>query len=358
MYKPTQATLTATTGASPVEMPQPPASSPLPFLASRRPRAGAWQNATPLILVPGHSSSTGMRIIVLFALAASLQLAGWAGSLGLVVLGSGGPRPFGRGGTSYLVEIDGAPRILVDCGPGTFLRVGELKLDLDRVDTLLLTHLHIDHTGDLPGFFLARTLTARAPAIRFLVFGPAGSGVFPSTTRFLNLLFEKGGAWEYQKAFGSDEEIHGTDLPIELNSPIDRIVDVDGLRVTAIATHHGDCPSVAYRVDYDKESIVFSGDMDASAVPNLVRLAKGCSLLVFHCAVLDPPNSPSQLYALHTPPHRIGEAARDAGARRLLLSHIAPDVEEASRAVLQSIRASYQGPIGFAHDKMRVPVSP
>jgi len=298
-----------------------------------------------------------MRIIALLALAANLQLAALGESLGLVVLGSGGPRPFGRAGSSYIVEINGTPRILVDAGPGTFLRVGELKLGLDQVDTLLLTHLHIDHTGDLPGFFNARALTAHASAIQLTVFGPAGSGVFPSTTRFLNLLFEKGGAWEYQKTFGADEAIHGVDLRVDLNSPMSRIVDVNGIRITAIATHHGDCPSVAYRVDDDKESIAFSGDMDASAVPNLVRLAKGCSLLVFHCAVLDPPNSPSHLYSLHTPPQRIGEAARDAGAQRLLLSHIAPDVEEASRTVLRSIRASYKGPVSFAHDKMRVPAS-
>jgi ribonuclease BN (tRNA processing enzyme) len=297
-------------------------------------------------------------LCALLVVAANLQLAALGGPLGLVVLGSGGPRPFGRAGTSYIVEIDGTPRILVDAGPGAFVRVGELKLDLDQVDTVLLSHLHIDHTGDLPGFFKARTLTARAPAIRFAVFGPAGQGVFPSTTRFLNLLFEKGGAWEYQKTFGADEEIRGVDLRVELNSPLSQIADANGLRITAIATHHGDCPSVAYRVDYNQESIAFSGDMDASAAPNLVRLAKGCSLLVFHCAVLDPPNSPSQLYALHTPPRRIGEAARDAGAKRLLLSHIAPDVEGASRNVLQSIRASYKGPVSFAHDKMRVPTTP
>jgi len=299
-----------------------------------------------------------MRIIGLLALAASLQLAALGGSLGLVVLGSGGPRPFGRAGTSYIVETNGIPRVLVDAGPGTFLRVGELRLDLDQVDTVLLTHLHIDHSGDLPGFFKARTLTTRASAIRFAVFGPAGGGVFPSTTRFLSLLFEKGGAWEYQKTFGADEGIQGADLRVDLNSPMTQIVNVNGLRITAIATHHGDCPSVAYRVDYDKTSIAFSGDMDASAVPNLVRLAKGCSLLVFHCAVLDPPNSPAQLYDLHTPPQRIGQAARDAGAKRLLLSHIAPDVEEGSRSVLQSIRDSYKGPVSLAHDKMRVPVFP
>jgi len=293
-----------------------------------------------------------MRLIALVVLGAGLPLLG--GSLSLVVLGSGGPRPFGRAGSSYIVEIKGTPRILVDAGPGAFLRIGEMKIDLDQIDTILLTHLHIDHTGDLPGFFKARALTANASSIRFNVFGPAGAGQFPNTSRFVNLLFEKGGAWEYQKTFGADEEVRGIDLPIDLKSSEKTLVDADGLRITAIATHHGDCPSVAYRVDYGAESITFSGDMDPSAVPNLVRLARESSLLVFHCAVLDPPKSPSQLYALHTPPRRIGEAAREAGVKRLLLSHIAPDIEESSRSVLLSIGVSYKGPVSFAHDKMRI----
>lgn len=280
-----------------------------------------------------------------------------AGSLSLLVLGSGGPRPFGRAATSYVVEVNGTPRILVDAGPGMFLRVGELNVDLERVDTVLLTHLHIDHTGDLPGFFLARALTVSGPSTKFNVFGPAGSGSFPNTSKLVNQLFEKGGAWEYQKTFGADETIHAVDLSTDLASPEAQISDEDGLRVMAIATHHGDCPSIAYRVDYKGESIAFSGDMDASAVPNLVRLAKGCNLLVFHCAVLDPPKSPPQLYALHTAPKKIGEAARDAGVKRLLLSHIAPDVEEASKSVFASIRASYKGPVAFAHDKLRMPVA-
>jgi ribonuclease BN (tRNA processing enzyme) len=302
------------------------------------------------------AASRAVRKILAIALTSAIPLA--AGSLELVVLGSGGPRPFGRAGSSYIVQLNGTPRILVDAGPGAFLRVGEMNLDLDQVDTILLTHLHIDHTGDLPGLFKARALDTRARAIRFNVFGPSGAGLFPSTSRFVNLLFEKGGAWEYQKTFGADETIHTTDLPIELKSPARQIADLNGLRITAIATHHGDCPSVAYRIDYNGESIVFSGDMDASAVPNLVRLAKGCSLLVFHCVVLDPPGSPAQLYDLHTPPHRIGEAARDAGAKRLLLSHIAPVIEEHSQAVLKSIGASYKGPVSFAHDTLRMPVQP
>lgn len=281
-----------------------------------------------------------------------------AGSLGLLVLGSGGPRPFGRAATSYLVEVDGAPRLLIDAGPGAFLRLGEVNASLEQVDTVLLTHLHIDHTGDLPAMLLARALTARTPAIRLTVFGPAGSGQFPNTSRFVSLLFEKGGAWEYEKTFGADETLRSVDLPIDLKSPQHQIADLNGVRITAIATHHGDCPSVAYRIDYRNESIVFSGDMDPSALPNLVKLAKGCSLLVFHCVVLDPPGSPAQLYSLHTPPKQIGEAARDAGAKQLLLSHLAPAIEDASQSVLASIRSAYKGPVSFARDKLRVPAEP
>lgn len=83
-------------------------------------------------------------------------------ALEVIVLGSGGPRAFGRAGSSYVVLLDGTPRVLVDAGPGAFVRIGELQLDLSQVDTVLLTHLHIDHSSDLPAFFNARARTRRS----------------------------------------------------------------------------------------------------------------------------------------------------------------------------------------------------
>jgi ribonuclease BN (tRNA processing enzyme) len=276
--------------------------------------------------------------------------------LEVVVLGSGGPRPFGRASSSYIVEVDGTPRILVDAGPGAFLRIGELNLDLTSVDTVLLTHLHIDHSGDLAAFFNARALTADGP-ITYRIFGPDGAGLFPKTSRFVDLLVGDGGAFAYQKTFGADEKFVVKDLAINLDSAQTTILDEKGLVIEEIATHHGDCPSVAYRITYQGVTVVFSGDMDASALPNLVRLAKNAELLIFNCAVLDPPDSPEQLYELHTPPRKIGEAARQSGVKSLLLSHTAPDVENRESAVRKSIRANYTGPVAFATDKLRVPVA-
>jgi ribonuclease BN (tRNA processing enzyme) len=303
-----------------------------------------------------------MRLPILFAVAVGVLLPNYVcaspanPAIEVVVLGSGGPRAFGRAGSSYILVLDGRPRILVDAGPGAFLRIGELNLDLGRVDTVLLTHLHIDHSADLAAFFNARALTSDGP-IAYQIYGPDGAGLFPKTSRFVDLLVGAGGAFAYQKTFGADESFTVRDLAIGLNSARTKIVDKDGLVVEEIATHHGDCPSVAYRISYRGLSVVFSGDMDASALPNLVQLAKNTDLLIFNCAVLDPPGSPSQLYDLHTPPKKIGEAAREAGVKRLLLSHLAPDVEGQEGAVRKSIRASFAGPVAFAGDKQHVLVT-
>jgi ribonuclease BN (tRNA processing enzyme) len=276
-------------------------------------------------------------------------------ALEVVVLGAGGPRAFGRAGSSYLLLFDGTPRILVDAGPGAFVRMGELRLDLERVEIVLLTHLHIDHSADLPAFFNARALTSDGP-ITYRVFGPDRSGLFPKTSRFVDLLVGPDGTFAYQKTFGARESFTVRDLATSLDSPRTKIVDDDGVIVEEIATHHDDCPSVAYRISYKGVVVVFSGDMDASALPNLVQLAKNADLLVFNCAVLDPPGSPPQLYALHTPPKSIGQAARDSGVKSLLLSHLAPDVEGQQGAVRKSIRASFTGAVAFATDRLRLPV--
>jgi ribonuclease BN (tRNA processing enzyme) len=294
-------------------------------------------------------------LILADAVSASAQASSAKPGLEVVVLGSGGPRAFGRAGSSYILLMDGKPRILLDAGPGAFVRIGELNIDLQHVDIVLLTHLHIDHSGDLAAFFNARALTSDGP-ITYRTFGPDAKGQFPKTSRFVDLLVGDKGLFAYQKTFGAQETFLVRDLAIELNTGVIKIVDENGLMVEEIATHHGDCPSVAYRITYHGSSVVFSGDMDASAISNLVRLAKNADLLVFNCAVLDPPGSPSQLYELHSPPKKIGEAARESGVGNLLLSHIAPDVEESKNDVLKSIHASFTGPVEFATDRMRVSV--
>src|SRR5712671_396836 len=177
-----------------------------------------------------------MKTLLLLALAVIVLFLArlWATpakpALEVVVLGSGGPRAFGRAGSSYILLVDGTPRILLDAGPGAFLRIGELRLDLEKVDTVSLTHLHIDHSSDLPAFFNARALTSDGP-IAYRVFGPDGSGLFPKTSRFIDLLVGDSGAFPYQRTFGADESFTVRDLAIGLDSARTKILDEDGLVV-------------------------------------------------------------------------------------------------------------------------------
>src|SRR6266852_8701990 len=150
-----------------------------------------------------------VTVVVLFS--TCLQASPAKPALEIVVLGSGGPRAFGGAGSSYIVVADGKPRLLVDAGPGAFIRMGELELDLEKVDTVLLTHLHIDHSADLAAFFNARALTSDGP-IAYRVFGPDGAGLFPKTSQFVDLLVGDKGAFGYQKTFGAEEKFTVRDL--------------------------------------------------------------------------------------------------------------------------------------------------
>lgn len=272
--------------------------------------------------------------------------------LELVVLGSGGPRSAGRAAASYLVAVQGAPRLLIDVGPGSFVRLGESGLPADKLDTVLLTHLHVDHAGDVPGFVKSRDLMADE-ALTLQVFGPVGRGDYPSTTVFIDRLFGPQGAFAYLPAFRNPLRFDVTDLPVDLETPPSVVLEQDGLRVLAAAVDHADVPALAYRVEYAQHSIVVSGDL-ASRRGRVTELAKGADILVYDAAVLDPPGSPEPLYKLHTPPKRIGEVAATAGVSVLILSHLPPASESEKDAILASVRAAFKGDVRFAQDCLQI----
>jgi ribonuclease BN (tRNA processing enzyme) len=282
-------------------------------------------------------------------------------TLELLVLGSGGPGAVGRAGSSYLLLLDGTPRILVDAGPGSFARLGESGESLADTDIILLTHLHIDHAGELPGLFKARAVSGSG-VMHFQVWGPDGaaahgeSAYFPSTRRFMELLFGSQGAFAYLQDFAAPIRIEAHDIKTRVAPPAQPhvIYRATGLTISAIAGHHGDAPAVIYRIDYAGKSITFSGDIDANGLPALRRIARDTDLLVINTVVLDPPGSAPVLYTLHTPPLKIGELAHAADAHQLLLSHLSPATDQKHDAVLESIRHSYTGTVQWANDGMRL----
>ena len=237
-------------------------------------------------------------------------------SLEVLVLGLGGPGATGRAASSYLVLVDGIPRILVDAGPGSFVRLGEARASLADVGLVLLTHLHIDHAGELPGLFKARAVSSAGP-IEFNVWGPSGSprggqnAYFPSTRDLMQLLFGHKGAYAYLRDFAAPMTIHAHDIQTRpRNAEARPILEQGDVSITAIAGHHGDAPSVIYRIEHAGRSVTFSGDIDAAGLPPLRRIARSTDPLVFNSVVLDPPGSAAVLQLAYA-----AKRHRQAGAR-------------------------------------------
>src|SRR5688572_4685351 len=72
----------------------------------------------------------------------------------LHILGCGDA--FGSGGrnqSGYLVEASDR-MFLLDCGPTSLLAMKRAKIDPRRLDAIILSHLHGDHFGGIPFFFI------------------------------------------------------------------------------------------------------------------------------------------------------------------------------------------------------------
>ena len=66
-------------------------------------------------------------------------------------------------GFSCLVEVENAPRILVDTGTNgkiLLLNMGKLSIDPASIDEVFISHAHFDHVGGLSDFLRANE-TAR-----------------------------------------------------------------------------------------------------------------------------------------------------------------------------------------------------
>ena len=104
------------------------------------------------------------------------------------VLGSGGPElQDRRASASYLIRVDGVGRVLIDAGGGSALRFGESGAAVGDLAVVLLTHLHVDHTGDLPALVMSSYFEDRTAELP--IYGPAGNARFPATTALIRALF-------------------------------------------------------------------------------------------------------------------------------------------------------------------------
>src|SRR5262245_49046593 len=80
------------------------------------------------------------------------------------ILGSGGPaiNPM-RASASYLLWAGGQAKMLVDMGGGTYTRFGQSRAKLADLALVGISHLHPDHTSDLPALLWLSHQQRQAP---------------------------------------------------------------------------------------------------------------------------------------------------------------------------------------------------
>ncbi|MGB9902574.1 MBL fold metallo-hydrolase, partial [Methanothrix sp.] len=80
--------------------------------------------------------------------------------MNVTLLGTGAGIPQAdRAQASILLHDDDL--LLIDCGAGALFRLGELGLSPLEIETVLLTHLHLDHVSDLLPLAKARYLLGK-----------------------------------------------------------------------------------------------------------------------------------------------------------------------------------------------------
>jgi ribonuclease BN (tRNA processing enzyme) len=185
----------------------------------------------------------------------------------LHILGCGDA--FGSGGrnqSGYLVEASDR-LFLLDCGPTTLLAMKRAGFDPVQLDAIILSHLHGDHFGGIPFFFI-EYLYQKPKDNPLTIAGPPGTE--ERVRELFGIMYGRG---------QSAGEIPPTRFDVLLP---EQTQSVNGIEIFAFRVPHQTHDiSLGLRVGYEKKQILFSGD---SAWTDLfIDHARGVDLFLCEC---------------------------------------------------------------------------
>ncbi|WP_108789987.1 MBL fold metallo-hydrolase [Erythrobacter sp. Alg231-14] len=276
------------------------------------------------------------------------------------VLGSGGPiaeMPTGTNGearaaTSYLLWIDGEPRLLIDAGSGSFLRYAQAGGKLATLDAILLTHVHADHAGDVIDVLNSGGFEGRSEPL--IVAGPTGAPRFPSTSEFVARLLDKdAGAFAYNGGYGDGTEnkpqLSVRDIETREGTAEPTGLDVSNdYSVIALPVDHAFVPALGYEISIGGKTVVITGDQSGRsfAFEEALRGSKPDILLAHH--VIN--GEAGQPRGLHRTPAEIGTLAGALAPGRVVLTHNMDRSLSRIDDNLTAIGEEYSGPVSVAMD--------
>lgn len=232
----------------------------------------------------------------------------------LTIVGCGDA--FGSGGrfnTCFFLEtVKGT--LLVDCGASALVALKARALDPERIDGIVLSHLHGDHFGAIPFLLLHAQFLARR-ARPLLIAGPPGTRA--RLDQLLEVFFPRSTTNKWRFSW----EV----MEIEVGRP----TQVLGHSVlTTEVLHYSGAPSTAVVLSDGEKRFAYSGDTEW--VEALVSVADGADLFIIECFA----------YSGQLPGHLTWDVLKqrlpDLRARRIMVTHMNPDM----LAHLDEVRAA------------------
>ncbi len=216
----------------------------------------------------------------------------------LTCIGRYGPYPRAGAGCSCYLLSHGGKNIVIDLGCGTLSKLLGLIGTAD-IDVLVLSHLHADHMGDV--LTLRYALDASKKMGRRVSPLPVYLPAEPQAE--YGLICSHGMMDAHIIEDGMTAGICGLDVRF------------------ALMPHA--VPSYAMRFEADGRAFVYSGDTREN--DRLAPFADKADLMLMEAAFLSRDKTPG---APHVDAEEAGAIARDAGAKRLLITHLFPEYHE------------------------------
>ena len=249
----------------------------------------------------------------------------------ITFLGTGvGIPQVGRVQSGLIMEMNDKP-VLFDCGCGVLGQIVEAGYEPADIDDIVLTHLHLDHVGDVLALLKANWLVDKT---KMRIFGPQGTqewfGRVMDTYEYLRGRFEV----EITELAGGE-----TFTVQETNCSI-----------TCTPTVHS-TTSLAYRVECGEKAVVYTGDTEPSE--SVFKFARDANVMIHECSFpLDFEMTN------HTTPDMVTDMLKQIPlhVKRLFFIHLYPHMQGHEQQAVDHVKQYFDGEVTIASDLMKVKV--
>jgi ribonuclease Z len=275
---------------------------------------------------------------------------------------------------SCLAVRSGGHGVLFDCGEGTQIALKAINWGFRDIDALCISHLHADHISGLVGMLLMFANSGRGEPL--LIYGPPGLSAvvagqrllaryLPYDVQVVELFPGEEFAVGELAARCAPADHRGPCLAFRLDLPrrprfIPERAQALGLPVqTWRLLQAGEPVEWGGRTVQPEEvlgpsrrglSVVYA--TDTRPVESIARLAAGAELLVCEATFGDPADQPRAVETGHMTFAEAGRLARDCGARRLVLTHFSPALQNPEAWRPEAAR--YFPDVVVGHDGLRL----